>query len=365
MSTIIVPAVNNLICPDAGEWLLRSGIQDASGGVARYYLSDRGLNAPISTEITGYYANSLMTLYKQSGDSRYLEAAVKAAGYLNSAWDEECSAMPFECEGDDQKYSYFFDTGIIIRGLLAVWREVGTPRFLATAEKCGESMAEDFFDGKDFSPIVEIPYKNALPYEPARWSRSPGCYQLKAALGWYELWEATKQERYRTLYRSLLESALESNAYFLPGSDTDLPVMDRLHAYSYFLESLLPVIEEGDCARALASGIDRVAEYARAIAPKFLRSDVLAQVLRVRLFADQCGAASLDRGAAEEEVSLLKSFQSADADVRLRGGFWFGRKDGEVLPFMNPVSTAFSQQALEMWDRYQKGNRDLRWQSLI
>jgi hypothetical protein len=360
-----VPAVENLICPDAGEWSLRSGIQEASGGVARYYLSDPERNAPVSTEITGYFAGSTLTMYKQCGDSRYLEAALRAAEYLVNAWDEECSAMPFERESDGQKYSYFFDTGIIIRGLLAVWREVGTPRFLAAAEKCGESMAEDFFDGKDFSPIIEIPYKNALPYEPARWSRSPGCYQLKAALGWYELWEATKQERYRTLYRSLLESALESDAYFLPRSDTDVRVMDRLHAYSYFLEGLLPVIDEEEYAHALASGIDRAAQYARAIAPEFLRSDVLAQVLRVRLFADQYGVAPLDRGAAEEELSLLKSFQSPDVDVRLNGGFWFGRKNGEVLPFMNPVSTAFSQQAIEMWDRYQKGNRDLRWQSLI
>jgi hypothetical protein len=365
MSTISVPAVKNLICADAGEWSLRSGIQEAGGGVARYYLSDRGRNAPVSTEITGYYASSLMTMYQQSGDSLYLEAALKAAEYLVNAWDEECSAMPFECEGDGQKYSYFFDTGIIVRGLLAVWREVGTPRFLATAEKCGESMAEDFFDGKDFSPIIEIPYKNVLRYEPARWSRSPGCYQLKAALGWYELWEATRKERYRTLYRSLLEAAVESNTYFLPGSDTDVPVMDRLHAYSYFLEGLLPVIEEEDCARALASGIERAAEYARAIAPKFLRSDVLAQLLRVRMFADQYGVAPLDRGAAREEVSLLQKFQSGDADLRLKGGFWFGRKDGNVLPFMNPVSTAFSQQALEMCDRYQKRDRDLRWQSLI
>jgi hypothetical protein len=40
---------------------------------------------------------------------------------------------------------------------------------------------------------------------------------------------------------------------------------------------------------------------------------------------------------------------------RLAGGFWFGSKDGQTLPYSNPVSTAFAMQALALWQDHQKG----------
>ena len=48
----------------AGRWFLESGIQDDSGGVARYYRSDVGRNAGVSTEITGYAVSALVYLYR-------------------------------------------------------------------------------------------------------------------------------------------------------------------------------------------------------------------------------------------------------------------------------------------------------------
>jgi hypothetical protein len=77
-----------------------------------------------------------------------------------------------------------------------------------------------------------------------------------------------------------------SHASFLPGCDTDIPVVDRLHAYSYFLEGLLPVAAETACAEAMTEGIARLAGFVRILSPLFLRSDAVAQLLRVRLFAD-------------------------------------------------------------------------------
>ncbi len=348
---------------EAGEWFLSSGIQESNGGVARYYFSDRQENAALTTEITGYYASALACLSKQDSEGRYLDAAIDAATYLVEAWDPECAAMPFECQAADSKYSYFFDNGVIVRGLLQVWRATGNEEFLATAVKCGDSMMRDFARGNNFSPILELPGKAPLPYQAARWSRSPGCYQLKAALAWYELWQITKNERYLAAYRQLLNVSLANHASFLPGCDTDIPVVDRLHAYSYFLEGLLPVSSETACAEAMVEGIDRLAGFVRILAPLFLRSDAVAQLLRVRLFADQYGVLPLDEDAAREEVSMIKSFQSDDPDPRLYGGFWFGKKNGEMLPFMNPVSTAFCYQALEMWS--QRGQGSLDWHCLI
>jgi hypothetical protein len=66
----------------AGRWFLRSGIQEASGGVARYYRSDLRQNAAISTEITGYAVSALLFFHGRTGQSEYLEAALQAARFL-------------------------------------------------------------------------------------------------------------------------------------------------------------------------------------------------------------------------------------------------------------------------------------------
>lgn len=349
-----------------GSWLLHSGIEERSGGVARYYLSDSRRNKPVSTEITGYCASALAVLYDQTGEERYWDAALRKAKFLTKkAWDSRCAAMPFECEAKDQSYSYFFDTGIIVRGLLALWRKCGQAALLSLAVKCGESMARDFFDGKNFSPIITLPDKMPLTYEFARWSRSPGCYQLKSAMGWWELWEATHSEQFRTLYEQFLDASLQSQHSFLPGVDDESAIMDRLHPYAYFLEGLLPAIEEPECRKAMQRGIPLLAAYAREIAPTFLRSDVMAQLLRVRIFADCFGVVPLDSQVGALEVAIIKEFQSFDQDPRLKGGFWFGRKEGKMLPFMNPVSSVFCYQAVEMWERYRAGERQFQWQNLI
>lgn len=349
-----------------GEWFLHSGIQDVNGGVARYFTSDRGLNAPLSCEITGYSISTLIELYKQTGETEYRDAALKAAHFLiDVAWDKDCSAMPFEMGQEGCRYSYFFDTGIIVRGLLAAWRESRHANLLATALNCADSMAQDFLDGDGFSSIIELPAKTRLPCEPTRWSKSPGCYQLKAALAWHELWQVTKQERYLDLYRNTLKRSLESQQSFLPGPDRESGVMDRLHAYCYFLEGLLPSVHESQCATALFVGIERAAQYVDKLSAQFLRSDVVAQLLRIRLFAAALGVLPLDKDQAHKEASILRQFQADDSDPRLQGGIWFGRKEGRMLPFMNPVSTAFGCQALEMWDQYRSGHLRLKWQQLV
>src|SRR5207244_3853371 len=115
--------------------------------------------------------------------------------------------------------------------------------------------------------------------------------------------------------------------------------------------------------QALIEGIARVQWFVDQLASRFLRSDVVAQLLRARLFAEEYGVQPLEMEAARREAAVLQSFQSEDADPRLNGGFWFGRKQDQILPFMNPVSTAFCHQTLTRWKR--RGEARLPWQRLI
>ena len=335
----------------AGGWFAASGIQEPGGGVARYYRSDAERNQAVSTEITGYAASTFVYLHAVTGEARYLDRAVAAARFLaRTAWRADLRAVPFELEpGPEGLLAYFFDCGIVARGLLAVYRETREEEFLGAARVVGEAMARDFTaeDG-EMHPILKLPENRPVARD-ERWSRSPGCYQLKSAMAWNDLAEATGEARYGALYERALARALGAEAAFLPGHADRAKVMDRLHAYCYFLEGLWPRAGEARCAAVIRGGMDKVARYWREIAPQFERSDVVAQLLRLRIYADAVGVAPLDRAAAGQEADRLAFYQVASGDARTDGGFSFGRKGGVPLPYVNPVSTAFALQALTLW----------------
>jgi hypothetical protein len=338
-----------------GEWFLRSGIQHSNGGVARYYLTEPRRNLAASTEITGYAISALVYLYSVTADARYLDRALAGARFLTRrAWDPGACTMPFEIEPAD--HSYFFDCGIIVRGLLAVWRATGDAECLDIAIATGESMLRDFAseDGS-FHPILALPHKAPLDRDPMRWSRTATCYQLKSAMAWRDLHEATGELRFVEPYERVLEAGLRSYTSFLPGHPERAKVMDRLHAFSYFLEGLLPRAGVARCDAALRHGLALASQHLREIAPEVARSDVYAQILRVRLYADWLGVAPLDLPAASHEAAQLAEFQVADPDPRIDGGYWFGRRGETWLPYVNPVSAAFASQALQMWETRHAG----------
>jgi len=340
----------------AGRWFLQSGIQEPGGGVARYHLADLDQNLPVSTEITGYSISALCYLHSRiPGDGAYLEAAIRAARFLTGeAWSDEAKVWPFELPDPSREtLAYFFDTGIIVRGLLALWRATGDREWLDAAIEGGLSL--DRFrsaeDGVTMHPIVRVPSLEPLAYEP-RWSRGPGCYQLKSAMALLDLGE-TLPDRVEFLdkFEEALQQAMDTADAFLP-AETASQTMDRLHAFSYFLEALTRVADRPIIGIVLEVGIARVSVYLREIRDQFERSDVNAQLLRVRLLAAQAGAVQLNLEEAAEEVERILTFQSPE-----HGGFVFGSRDGARILHSNPVSTAFCLQALAMWSDFQAGTR--------
>lgn len=339
----------------AGCWFLTSGIQEDSGGVARYYRSDTKQNARLSTEITGYAVSALVHLWQRRSDHGYLDAAVKAGRFLTrTSWNPELNLFPFEYSPAADCYdTYFFDSGIIIRGLLALYRVSDDRELLEVAVRAGRGMAA-FRNGPNYHPILQLPGKEPRAYGP-QWSRQPGCYQLKSALAWHDLFKVTGDVQFRDWYSEAAERAIAVRTDFLPDPAGEEKTMDRLHAYCYFLEALLAGPPPTPAVVAVVEeGIERVSAHLRDIAPVFERSDVYAQLLRVRLLGHGLGI-GLNVASASEEATRIERFQMEGPDKRVRGGFGFGTKQGEMLPFVNPVSTAFCMQALEMWQDHQSG----------
>jgi hypothetical protein len=343
----------------AGRWFLQSGIQEPTGGVARFYLADARQNKPVSTEITGYVAGTLAFLHAIDGNPAYLDRARITGSFLvDHAWHPELGIFPYEHPSpseSSQHQAFFFDSGIIVRGLLAVWRITKEQRFLDAAVQGARGMLADFHSGSDFHPILQLPEKTPLERD-GHWSRSPGCYQTKSALAWWEVAEVTGDADLREAYLETIEDALRTYRGFLPGTPERLRVMDRLHAYSYFLEALYPLLNRTECVDAYRFTMDSISSYLRDLAPEFARSDVYAQLLRARVYA--AGVIPVDIPKAREEAVALAGFQMADEDPRIDGGFCFGRRDGLFIPHINPVSATFAVQALEVWRAFESGEQN-------
>lgn len=341
---------------EAARWFLHSGIQDQRGAVARFYRTDSAQWAPVSTELTGYTAAILVHLYRRIQDAAYLEAARRAARFLTrTAWDASLQIFPFELPQDGRGLAYFFDLGIIARGLLSLWRVTREQELWDAAAAAALSMLRDFGSTSLPYAVISLPSREPVPPADSRWSRSPGCYQLKAALAWLELGEITGDAALVQQYDALVTAAVQTHSAFLASEPFPERTMDRLHAYCYFLEGLLPRAGRPECAAALRSGLIAVEERLDAIAPRFERADVWAQLLRLRLYCAALGVAPLERPRVRLEAARVRSFQFRLQDRRLRGGFCFGKREGKRLPFANPATTAFAVQALELWRDYSRG----------
>ena len=308
--------------------------------MARYHRADLGTNLNISTEITGYAVSALTYAFRETEDQEFLDAATRAAHFLTRiAWDSRGAIMPFEI--DPAQLTYFFDCGIIARGLLSLWRVTGECELVDAAQAIGHAMARDFArEDCTHWPVLTLPDKAPTPLDPARWSRAPGCYQLKSGAAWRELACITGDPVWTGHYDDALHAAFDGHESYLPGATDPHKVMDRLHPYLYFLEALLAHPEHDAVVRR---GAARVRELFDQLASQFERADVAAQLLRV-----ECAIADGDSAALAARV---REFQRAD------GGYYFGRRSGVWIPHVSPVPTAFAMQALEWFERPQSIDR--------
>ena len=278
-------------------------------------------------------------------------ALVAAARFLTrTAWDSASATMPFEI--DPPAPTYFFDCGIVVRGLVSVWRATADGEFLDVAAALGQSMVRDFAsaDGS-FHPVLSLPDKRPLEPEPGA-GRG-----LRDAISSRPPWPGGTCSRPPPMSISANPMSACWSIPWAPAAAScpAMPSAPRSWTActpsSTSWKACCRSAQEPRVAAAIREGIGRAAHHLREIAPEFERSDVYAQLLRMRLYADRAGALPLDRAAAQFEAERLARFQAS----AIGGGFYFGRKAGAWLPYVNPVSSAFALQALELWDECRNG----------
>lgn len=115
------------------EWILHSQKTVGSGGVGCYEFYRWTTGYP---EVTGYIIPTVLDAYHRTGDKKFLESAVKMGEWELGIQREDGGWEGFY-QGDG-KPSIVFNTGQVIRGMIALYKELQDERYLNAAVRAAD-----------------------------------------------------------------------------------------------------------------------------------------------------------------------------------------------------------------------------------
>lgn len=366
----------------AKGWLLNSGIQNIdkdekiNGGFNSWYdITDKSYPF-IYSEITGYAITTLLYLNKIRGEKILVKRAILAANWLiknafhrcggvktRYYYDKSSAPLSYSFEGE---IIYIFDNGMVLFGLLNLFRETGGAKYLDAAKKIANFLIKSQKQNGLFYATYNA-QTNEFEDPLQKWSTQSGSYHAKLALSLLGFYDIVKKGVYKERAKKICYRALKfqnKNGRFITFRDS---AGTHLHPHSYSAEGLLYagiklnkerfiVSAAKACKWALNYQLDNGGLPSLFIDGKFVfheRSDVLAQILRLGMILCQ-----LERLDEEYIVKLKKlkrrlcSFQYlGNKNKDQIGGFFYGFENNR-LNHLNSWCTMFALQAINMYEEF-------------
>jgi hypothetical protein len=324
----------------ASRWLKDSGIQSPQGGLYSWYdLKDKTYSF-IYSEITGYAITTLLFLEKIYKERIYLDKAKRAARWIIKEAMLPCGAIRTrlykEDELADEAYSFCgenvfsFDLGMVLYGMINLYKRTKDNIFFDTSKKMADFLLSQMHkDDGSFSPLYNAKTKRHIESFD-KWSNQSGAFHAKVSLGLIDVFEVTKEKKYRDAAARVCEYALsfqQEDGRFI----TDrAKKTTNLHPHSYTAEGLLysgAYLGEERFIKAaqkatewvfsnLSSGkLDELYTPESKSFNGFQRCDVLAQSLRLGIIF------SVSDTKLKKLESFLLKHQYVGFAARQQGGF--------------------------------------------
>ena len=241
---------SNQILHHNTEWLVHSDIRIKDGQNKGALFGWKNLNPEsfpfIYSEITGYAITSFSWIYSSLGNRLALQAARESAEWVQKNMRSNLLvARPPGAGAEPNELSelfYSFDNGMIVMGLINLYKITKNVNTLLIAEKITQTLIRRFFDGEKLTARLDNSYK-PMPNETTngivKWSTIPGAYHAKLSLALLELSRLTKNPTYSEVSNSICNYAVKtqsSRGDFMtnPGSDVVF-----LHPHLYSCEGLI------------------------------------------------------------------------------------------------------------------------------
>lgn len=338
------------------------------GSFNAWYDERRKAHSFAFSEITGYGITTLLYLHSLRSDNMLINRAKLAADWLLSkAWYPRFGGL--QCRYDHRTGAFnnrvcSFDAGVCLTGLANLYRKTGETEYLEGAIKLGDWLVR-YVQREDGSFYARIDTRaGTFIDDSAKWSSQSGSYHSKISIGLLNLFDLTRDVAYKESAVKVCEWSLKlqlSSGRFITNRESG---DTHLHPHCYSAEGLLcaglilknkQFIESAK--RALrwitqhllpTGGVPRT--YRHGHFSRRESVDILSQTIRLWSLLSRTQANMENDVLLEKTVSRLFHFRSSRDDVGSRGGFWYGYTDDSSL--VNHVSswgTMFAIQALILY----------------
>jgi hypothetical protein len=360
----------------AQQWLLGSGIQnpagtkdqhgkDVSGSFNAWFNPVTKSYSYIYSEISGYAMTTLTYLYKETQDARYLENARKIGDWIMTVQGQN-GTIPtafYLSEQSVQKPSeiHSFDVGMVLDGLVCLYRESQDARYLDAAKKAADWLISIQRDDGSVPAMIDAA-SGEIKDNNGTWSTQAGPYHAKNVIGLLNIFDVTQDPRYRDSAMKLCEYALtrqKPDGQFLTYGELD---GSNLHPHTYTCEGLYVAgltLKDDRYMEASKLGTVWALEQSRdGIVPRHKHGETLNFNERVDVLSQVLRMAAL-HGIQDERTDAiaekLPRYVNHDENPATKGGFIFGKSStGESLPHVNAWVTMFALQALRLYGKRDK-----------
>jgi hypothetical protein len=380
---------------DNVRWLLYSGITIKNGPKRGAVYGWKNLTSQsypfLYNEISGYAITSYVYIYSESSEAEPLNAAKDSANWLLQNLRELPSSSSFllpagsrevdnfDQKGDLSKQVYAFDNGMVIIGLLNLYKITKDQNLLTSAENMAKSLIERFFDGSKLVAVLDNLYNpitnNKFGIDGMKWSTVSGAYHSKLAMCLLELSRLTNSDIYAKVSDSLCKFALKFQQ--ADGRFITNPYQENityLHPHLYACEGLIYGGAKQGNESYVSAGIKGVIWASKQINPStgglpgntaensVEQSDCMAQLLRLLILCRsqiqesmKNSSVVIDNLIERLHARLLDFYIANGAD---RGGMRYHLHLESACSWC----TMFTLQALSLWrKRREFQNKNNRW----
>jgi rhamnogalacturonyl hydrolase YesR len=213
----------------AMQWLCRAQDVTGNGGISYGYGFSEGW-LPAYPETTGYTIPTFLRYASFTGENGYIQRALAMADWELTVQAPDGGFAGGHIGSSGSRSSVAFDTGQILQGFVAIYRQTGREKYLRAAEHAGNWLIEQLSE--------EGTWRDVLPNQDQARQRA---YNARTSWALLELAEATLHEQYRAAAQRSLGWTVRCqlpNGWFRENSfEVGRPALT--HTIAYVLEGLL------------------------------------------------------------------------------------------------------------------------------
>ncbi|MDC0153079.1 AGE family epimerase/isomerase [Candidatus Pelagibacter sp.] len=371
------------IINDGINWITNSGIQNKRkkdknyGGYYAWFDEKKRKYSYLYSEITGYLITFHCFIYSLNKSKKNLVAAEAAATWLiNRA---QFSFGGFKCFElinknlnilDKSSLSYSFDNGVILNGLVNLYKITKKKKYLNSATRCADWIIICSKKEGVINPVFDTD-KNKFIYDKKSWSMIPGSYHAKISIGLYNIYSITKKKIYLNVANAIIQKSInwqKKNGMFLSTANHL-----NLHPHCYSAEGIwvaANLFKKNFYYKSVISAVCWVEKNIKNNLPPRLffnnkkiiynyRVDSISQLLRLMFALNINKKIKLNHKLVKNLLNIIFKNLAQSKKKKINGGFYWGmQSNGKKTYCVNTWTSSFVLQTLIYLQKINSGKKN-------